>query len=389
MHSSGSLIKTCLEGVKFFAEEQTLNAKYDNDYIVRQVMGPAIAEVLSRINQTQDNPLLLHHAITVTSGLEFVVLPPYIQEVWWLVEFDEDGNLKTDWRPMNRRHPCGPNWVLEGNMLRFMPKATWTGTLYLGYVPNGNAQMHYSSGTVQTTGSSTSMLLATTPTLGLLDRLDNSYAGSMFRLLGANKAWEERVIESFDQSPPSTPTVTLRKAALASASAASGQMRTESADCHSGTAAISARVSPSIVVALGSKSRAANASIMAPRGVSTRVVSPACGTSSDAPRISVGWLIVMPTAPASCPSASSSAAATLRTAPVAPGVTPEMRTTSGGSRRRSGFGPVSGEKPTGMAGAFCREISATWIISAPMVSGSSSVREACTCASPRLANFPT
>jgi len=204
------MILSILETMKFLTEEQTLDAKYDNGYLVRTVIGPAMADVLSRINQTQDNPILLHHAISVTEGQQFAILPPYIQEIWWVVEFDSDGEIKSDWRPSGRRDPIGPGWLLDGNSIRFMPKANFTGTIYIGYVPNGNAQLHYSSGTTQTTGSQSSVVLATSPTYGLLDRLKDSYVGSYFRLLGSGKVWEERIITAYSQATPSVPTITLR-----------------------------------------------------------------------------------------------------------------------------------------------------------------------------------
>jgi hypothetical protein len=210
MHSTGSMILSILEAMKFYTEEQTLDAKYENSYLVRTVMGPAMADVLSRINHTQDNPILLHHAISVTAGQEFAVLPPYVQEVWWVVEFDADGNIRSDWRPMGRRNPAGPGWILDGNSIRFMPKATFTGTIYIGYVPNGNAALHYSSGTVQTVGSQSSVVLATSPTYGMLDRLKDAYVGSYFRLLGSGKIWEERIITAYSQATLAAPAITLR-----------------------------------------------------------------------------------------------------------------------------------------------------------------------------------
>jgi hypothetical protein len=108
----------------------------------------------------------------------------------------------------------GQNWALEGNMLCFRPfpqnlsgNTTWT----IRYTTNGDMSPHYHDSTVTNAGSlnagKTEFTFSTSPSLGLLDKRENAYAGQVLRILDGD-VFEERVIASYN---PATRVATLKR----------------------------------------------------------------------------------------------------------------------------------------------------------------------------------
>lgn len=187
MHSSGSLLKTFLERIRAILDEPDLDAKYDDAYVVKYVAGPALVDILSRLSNTYSCPVVLRHAFTLDSTISRYVLPPAILQVLNLRFVDDEGNMLADLAPRSPWHRLGQGWSLEGNpgslVLRFQNFPPDDQLAELWYTPSGDVQSHYGTGILARVDGTARVELATTPTLGLLDRRENAYAGQQLRII--------------------------------------------------------------------------------------------------------------------------------------------------------------------------------------------------------------
>lgn len=206
MDATGSFLGTVLERIRGYLDADETE-KYTDDWIIRHVIGTACTDVLSRINLSADNPILMRHSISLESGTQYYQLPACLGEVWRVAMYDNFGNLIAEELPRGVHNPKGPNWMIEGNQLSIFPIPAGASDWDVLYMSNGDTRSHYSSGG----GTFSSDLLTFTfgtPTLGELDRRAGAYTGQVLRLLPtAPGVIEERVIASHD---PVAGTVTLR-----------------------------------------------------------------------------------------------------------------------------------------------------------------------------------
>lgn len=198
MHSTNSFLYTVLERVRFYLDDSSVDAKYTNDYIIRHCICPGMVDVLSRLNNTIQSPIILKYDLTISSTETRYALPPCVQEVIRFVVTDEDSNIILDILPRDRMDYRGKNWSLEGTPgnLTFNLEGLVTGatTAQIWYISNGDVLPHYGTGTLGV--DLTTLSLAASPTLGAVDRRPNAYNGQVLRLLPATGSIEERTIET-------------------------------------------------------------------------------------------------------------------------------------------------------------------------------------------------
>lgn len=198
MHTSGSILRTFTERLRAFLDEPDVDAKFDNDYMIRHFMSPAMQDVISRVAMMSDNPILLRHTVTTVKGQQYYLIPPTVKEVWRLAVYDADGNVTREALPGGEFNPRGPKWGLEGNMLSIRPFPTQGEDIDLLYVPSGEIAVHLATDGWLDADDKTFNLTTGTPTLGTIDRRPNAYAGSWLRLIDSAHPIEERIIESHD-----------------------------------------------------------------------------------------------------------------------------------------------------------------------------------------------
>jgi hypothetical protein len=211
MDVSSSFLQSVLDDTRLYIDEPAINAKYSDTQILR-IMQSIWATLLADLNRNSSAPVILRHSFSVTSGTEFVLLPPTISQILRIVSYDTNNAVQSDLIPRSMWNGAGPGFTIEGNTLRFTPK--WTGadtTFHIHYIPSGSVSYH--SGTASTITNSTTadtctVILAATPTLGSLDNRPNSYGGCIFRVLTAttHNFVQDRIIRSYDVT---TRTVTL------------------------------------------------------------------------------------------------------------------------------------------------------------------------------------
>lgn len=202
MNSNGSFLSTVLTRVRGFLDEEVLDAKYTDDYLLRHMIVPSMVDVMARLNLGRDEAPVLSFTITIVDEQRDYVLPPCVNQVLRLRGIDEQGNTRFEIFPLGDRNPRGPQWKIEGNLLVFDPlPLTATESLEIQYISNGDffPCYHTSCGplTESVTGEGYDTLqLPATFTLGEQDQRENAYAGGVLRLIPTTGKWEERVIEA-------------------------------------------------------------------------------------------------------------------------------------------------------------------------------------------------
>ena len=207
--SSNSLLKTVIERVRGFLDDPDLEAKYTDDYLVRHIVAPAFATVMSRVNNSTSSPVLKRLTFPIVKTERYYQLPPCVGEVWRLAIMDNNGLVLQEAVPRGMYNIRGSNWQIEGNVLSFypLPDADYA-DLELWYCPSGDYNPVYlstgTSATVSVDKKSVTFNLATAPTLGSWDRRPSAYVGQVLRVLSSanTTAIEERMIESWAPTSP-------------------------------------------------------------------------------------------------------------------------------------------------------------------------------------------
>lgn len=217
MDSSGSMLKTVIERVRGFLDDPDLEAKYSDDYILRHVIRPTFATVMSRVNNSSQTPVMHRLSFPLTYNVPDYQLPPCIGEIWRLCVIDESGRVLQEAIPRGLYNLRGPNWKVEGNILSFMPypNADYA-SMELWYVHSGDFSPVYSTGsvsafTLNSTLDVATFTVSTGATVGEWDRRPSAYVGQMLRLLPSTGVMEERIIKSWTYVSGSNWTATLRK----------------------------------------------------------------------------------------------------------------------------------------------------------------------------------
>lgn len=221
MHSSRSVIYTIIERIRSYLDDQ--DTKYDNAYVVRNVLMPEMLNAWSRLQLSATNPILVRFPLTITAGTRYYTLPPNVGEIWGAFQWDDNDFVTDEWRPRSSLDIFGPGWRIEGNMIVVEPAHQGADEIWnFLYMPTGDFLLHYSNdGYVGLDGSSSSsssssadllnVTLSSNPTVGLLDTRANAYVGALLRILqthdGVTSLVEEHLISAHD---PVTNVVTLR-----------------------------------------------------------------------------------------------------------------------------------------------------------------------------------
>jgi hypothetical protein len=214
------MLKTVIERIRGFLDDPDLEAKYSDDYIVRHIVAPAFASVMSRINNSATNPVLQRLAFPLYQNQANYQLPPCVGEVWRICLVDGSGRVLQEAIPRGLYNLRGPNWMVQGNMVSFLPypNADYT-TMELWYCSSGDYKPFYfiggsSSAVLNAAKDTVTITLASlTPGIGEVDRRPSAYVGQMLRLLPTSVTAgtvEERVISEWSYAGGGSSTWTLK-----------------------------------------------------------------------------------------------------------------------------------------------------------------------------------
>ena len=200
VHDGGSFLRIVIDRIRGYLDDPDLDAKYSDDFIVRHVIGPCLADVISRLNMNWDNPVVVRHVADLHKECAYYQLPPAIGEIHRICTLDDKDNIIEDWKPRGGWNPRGPGWSIEGNMLSFRPRLSRDLCMEIFYVPTGDVSPHMGTGTWDKDQNVFTM--TDSPTLGQIDRRPNAYAGQIVRILpddqATDKYVEERVVAVHD-----------------------------------------------------------------------------------------------------------------------------------------------------------------------------------------------
>jgi hypothetical protein len=202
MDSTGGFLATVIERTRAYLDDASLDAKYDDNFLVRNIITPTFSSVASRINNSTTNAISTWIPFPLTKGLAYYQIPPCVGEVWRLAQRNDDDWVSREAMPRTEWHYRGPNWKVEGNMLVFAPTPDQDYVdLELQFMHNGDIQpFRLTSATLSAPSGSLDTLtfpLTTTPAVGTIDRRDNSYLGCVVRLLTSTGVIEERIISTW------------------------------------------------------------------------------------------------------------------------------------------------------------------------------------------------
>jgi hypothetical protein len=200
------MLKTVLERIRGFLDDPDLEAKYSDDYIVRHIVSPAFASVLSRINNSAVNPVIQRLSFPLYQNQAHYQLPACVGEIWRLCITDDVGRVIQEAIPRGVYNLRGPNWLVEGNMISFLPypNADYT-NMELWYVTSGDYKPFYSTGGAsQVLAGSLDYVtidVSSVAGVGEVDRRVSAYVGQILRVLPTSSSGvvEERVISGWTQ----------------------------------------------------------------------------------------------------------------------------------------------------------------------------------------------
>lgn len=147
MHSSRSILLSAIEQARRALEAADTD-KYNDDYLVRNMLQGSYSYCLTELNLSASDPVIAKTLITIRAGVSMYTMPSNCGSVVRLIRYDDAGKIMFDWRPNNLMHPLGAGWRLNGNVLLLDPTPSETAqdTVWeLWYIPAGDCLVHYAT----------------------------------------------------------------------------------------------------------------------------------------------------------------------------------------------------------------------------------------------------
>jgi len=201
MDATGGFLQTVIDRTRAYLDDPSLDAKYDDAFLVKHIITPAFASIASRINNSTSNAISVWIPFPVTQGTQYYTLPPCVGEVWRIAQRNDDMWVSREAMPRTEWHYRGPNWKVEGNMISFTPTPDQDyNDLELQFMHNGEVMPFRTTATLAGDLKTLTFALTNTPSLGVIDRRDNAYLGSIVRILTSTGIVEERIISGWTKS---------------------------------------------------------------------------------------------------------------------------------------------------------------------------------------------
>jgi len=215
MSTIESVVYTALRRIRAFLDEPDAEAKFDDAFIMRDVIVGSMVDIMGRLQLTNGVPIINKFVMTLVDGTLRYRLPPCIQQVLRFVIVGDDGVPLIDLKPRSLLDYRGKGWALEGmagSMELVLEEGTsLDDTVEIWYTNNGDFRPHYSSGTGDGViiAGGLSMTMDTAPVLGDFDFRENAYAGAVLRVFARTTAnviprTQEVIIKSSNASADGT-----------------------------------------------------------------------------------------------------------------------------------------------------------------------------------------
>ena len=199
MSITESYIKQTLDGIRLNIDEVGTNGKYDDSTLLKNVLGPSLQDVMHRIHNSSQLPVVNVYDFTIAANVNHVTLPPCIGQVWRVVLLDDADEETFEVYSRHDLSIGGFNVRFEGNSLHIHKELTGAQDIRIYYTHTGKVGWHYGGsaahGIAATTSGASKFTCATTPTIGAVDRRLNAYGGQLLRTFPSTGVIEERVID--------------------------------------------------------------------------------------------------------------------------------------------------------------------------------------------------
>jgi len=194
-----SFLSRGMVDVREATDEPTQKAKYTEERIIEH-LEKAYILVLNEINRNSRTPAVAKITKTISSGVTTYPLPHTVGSVHGIYKTGDSGG-KTFFDSRSKYNPAGRRIWIENQTLYIQSADIYgLGTeLTIEYVPSGIARLHNGTCTLNTDGDEVTF---DTLNAGVLDTHHEAYAGSVFRVLGADGTGshlQERVITAYDE----------------------------------------------------------------------------------------------------------------------------------------------------------------------------------------------
>lgn len=198
---SDSFLSRGITDVREAIDEPIINSKYTDARIIEH-LEKAYILVLNEKNRNDKTPAVVKQNITIVSGTTKYVLPHVMVSVYGIY-YEDDWGQKIFYDSRSRYNPYGQYVWLEGQTLCIQNVDYFgSGTiLTIEWIPSGVARLHNGICTLNADGDV--ITLDATPNAGVLDTHHQAYAGSVFRILGADGTdgyLQERNISAYDET---------------------------------------------------------------------------------------------------------------------------------------------------------------------------------------------
>lgn len=201
--ADGGFLTTTIRRIRTMVDEPDVDAKYDDDYLIADVIEPACAQVWDDVNLTASDAIVARMTLSMVSGTLDYLLPPIVGKLWRVSVKNSVTDLsEREAVPRSPLHAWGGGYEIHGNVLRFSPAPTETVAVVIEFTPVMDVRMHKGTGS-RDTGDTTSLTLDSTPTQGVLDNRPNAYVGCMIRILDDGStpiSEQERIVTSYDNT---------------------------------------------------------------------------------------------------------------------------------------------------------------------------------------------
>lgn len=203
MSTTYSYLKTTLDAIRLNIDEASTNGKYSDTVLLRNVLRPSIQDVMHRVHNSSQLPVVCRFDFTMPADQDTVTLPPCISQIWSVWQMDSTFTYETG--EVLKRHDLdsrGFGYRFEGNSFKLQEAVNTPMYFRIYYVHSGSGEWHYGGtskeGTAATSGASVSTFtMNASPTFGVVDKRINAYAGQIVRCFPSTGMTEERTISSY------------------------------------------------------------------------------------------------------------------------------------------------------------------------------------------------
>ena len=196
-----SFLSRGIANVRESTDEPTQAAKYSDSRIIRH-LETAYILVLNEINRNSRTPAVAKITKTIASGTTTYPLPHTVGSVHGIYRLGDTGG-KAFYDSRSKFNAFGRGMWIENQTLHIQSTDMYgiDTEITIEYIPSGIARLHNGTCTLNADGDV--VTFGATPNEGTLDTHHEAYAGSIFRVLGAdgsNSYLQERVITAYDET---------------------------------------------------------------------------------------------------------------------------------------------------------------------------------------------